>query len=394
MIYLAIIFWLCAACVVYTFLLYPLLLAMRPRFRALPPALARPTPRSLSIILAAHNEEKGVDRRLDELTNLLAASGLDGEIIVVSDGSTDMTANAARAYEDRGVRVLELEKKRGKAFALTQGCALARCEILVFADVRQTWAPDALEQLLKNFADPTVGGVSGDLCVESAPGVMSGVALYWRYEKWLRKQESQVYSMIGATGAISAVRRELFQPIPAGTLLDDVYWPLQVCLQGYRVVHEAHAVAFDRLPDKPRDEFRRKVRTLTGNFQLAALVPAALLPWRNPIWLQFMSHKLLRLVVPWALLGLLLASAALPHWWYQAAFSCQVACYVLALLGLIPAIKPFRPASAAASFLVLNSASWVAFWVWISGRAEGSWGKVAYDNPKKEYAPDPVSVSS
>ncbi len=394
MIYLEIFFWLCATCVLYTFVLYPLLLALRPRFRPPAPARRQPAPRTLSIIVAAHNEANHVARRLEELIALLSASGLDGEIIVVSDGSTDTTAKVARQYEDRGVRVVELAVKRGKAFALTQGCAMARREILVFADMRQTWANDIFEQLLKNFTDPTVGGVSGDLVVESAPGVMAGVALYWRYEKWLRKKESHVFSMIGATGAISAVRRQLFRPIPAGTLLDDVYWPLHVCLQGYRVVHEAQAVAYDRLPDKPRDEFRRKVRTLTGNFQLAALVPAALLPWRNPIWLQFVSHKLLRLVVPWALLGLLAASALLPQWWYQAMFSCQVGCYVLALLGLIPAIKPFRPASAAASFLVLNSASWVAFWVWISGRAAGSWGKVAYETAKKTYEPDPVSVSS
>ena len=268
------------------------------------------------------------------------------------------------------MRVLELAEKRGKAVALTQGCAVARHEILVFGDMRQTWAADVLEQLLKNFADPTVGGVSGDLVVESAPGVMAGVALYWRFEKWLRKKESRVFSMVGATGAISAVRRELFRPIPAGTLLDDVYWPLHVCLQGYRVVHEAQAVAFDRLPDKSRDEFRRKVRTLTGNFQLAALVPAALLPWRNPIWLAI---RVAQTAAPGGAVG-----AARPArgergaaaWWYQAAFACQVGCYVLALLGLIPAVKPFRPASAAASFLVLNSASWVAFWVWISGRAE------------------------
>ncbi len=373
-IYLEVFFWLCAACVLYTYLLYPLLLALRPRFRRLTADDARPGPRSLSIVLAAHNEANRVKRRLDELTALLAASALDGEIIVVSDGSTDATATLARQYEKRGVRVLELTEKHGKAFALTQGCAVARHEVFVFGDMRQTWAPDVLEQLLKNFADPTIGGVSGDLVVESTPGVMAGVALYWRYEKWLRKKESRVFSMIGATGAISAVRRELFRPIPDGTLLDDVYWPLQVCMQGFRVVHEAHAVAFDRLPEKSSDEFRRKVRTLAGNFQLAVLVPAALLPWRNPIWWPFVSHKMLRLVVPWALLGLLAVSAVLPAWWYQAAFACQVSCYVLALLGLIPAVKPFRPASAAASFLVLNSAAWVAFWVWVSGRAEAARG--------------------
>ena len=393
--YLEIFFWLCAACVLYTYLLYPLLLVVQPRFRRLTPANARPGPCSVSIVLAAHNEAERVERRLEELITLLADSALDGEIIVVSDGSTDDTALLARQYEEYGVRVLEYAKRGGKAFALTQGCQRACHDILVFADMRQMWAKGSLQQLVNNFADPTVGGVSGNLVLESAPGVMAGVALYWRFEKWLRIKESHVYSMVGASGSISAVRRALFRPIPAGTLLDDVYWPLQVCLQGFRVVFEAEAIAFDRLPDKPRDEFRRKVRTLAGNYQLAVLIPQALLPWRNPVWLAFVSHKLLRLVVPWALFGVLLISAVLPTWFYQAAFSGQVSCYVLALLGLIPSAKPFRPASAAASFLVLNMASWVAFWVWISGRAEQSWDKIEYatSNAVQESA-DAVSAST
>ena len=125
-----------------------------------------------------------------------------------------------------------------------------------------------------------------------------------------------------------------------------------------------------------------------------ALLPAALLPWRNPIWLEFVSHKLLRLAVPWALLGMLATSAVLRGWWYQAAFSSQVGCYTLALLGLIPLVKPFRPASAAASFLVLNSAGWVAFWVWITRRAGHSWSKVAYRTTKSGLRHKTVSVSS
>jgi biofilm PGA synthesis N-glycosyltransferase PgaC len=393
MLLLHMIFWLCTAFVLYTYMLYPLLLAVRPRFRRADDD-TKPLPQSVSIILAAHNEAANVERRLNELTALLAASGLKGEIIVVSDGSTDDTARLAREFEECGVRVLEFPEKRGKAVALTEAGALATYEILVFGDMRQRWAPDVLGHLLKNFADPTVGGVSGELMVESAPGVMAGVALYWRVEKWLRKKESRAYSMVGATGAISAVRRELFRPIPPGTLLDDVYWPLQVCLQGYRVVHESRAIAFDHLPDRPRDEFRRKVRTLTGNFQLATLVPAALLPWRNPIWLELVSHKMLRLAAPWALLGMLFLSAVLPGWLYQVAFSCQVACYTLALLGLIPAIQPLRVASTAASFLVLNAACWVAFWVWITRRGERAWYKVTYGVPPKPASRQTATVST
>jgi cellulose synthase/poly-beta-1,6-N-acetylglucosamine synthase-like glycosyltransferase len=286
----------------------------------------------------------------------------------------------ARVHNLNGlVRVVELPQRVGKAVALSRGCSEARHEILVFADARQTWAPDALKRLLENFADPRVGAVSGELIVESAPGVMAGVGLYWRYEKWLRQTESQIHSVVGVTGAISAVRRQLFRPIPAGTLLDDVYWPLRVTMQGYRVVHDQRAIAHDRLPERARDEFRRKVRTLAGNFQLLTRLPMALLPWRNPLWLQFLSHKVLRLLVPWALLGLLITSALLGGPFYRGALAAQLGSYVIGLSGIWKVVGArVRPASAAASFLVLNAAAWLAFWVWISGRAGRSWRKVSY----------------
>jgi len=273
------------------------------------------------------------------------------------------------------VRVLELPVNEGKAAALTRGCAAARYALIVFADARQTWAPDALSRLLENFADPQVGAVSGDLAL-SSNGVLGGVGLYWRFEKWLRKKESQLWAQVGVSGSISAVRRELFRPIPKGTILDDVYWPMQVVLQGYRVIHDGKACAFDRLPQRPGDEFRRKVRTLSGNFQLLTLLPGLLLPWSNPIWLPLVSHKLLRLLVPWVLLALLSLSALLPGWPYQAAFWAQAGGYLLAILGL--GGLPGRLAAAAASFLVLNGAAFVAFWVWLAGRCGNSWKKVAY----------------
>jgi cellulose synthase/poly-beta-1,6-N-acetylglucosamine synthase-like glycosyltransferase len=221
--------------------------------------------------------------------------------------------------------------------------------------------------------------VSGDLIIESARGVMQGVGLYWRYEKWVRRLESQIGSTVGVSGSISAVRRALFRPIPAGTLLDDVYWPLRVAMQGYRVVHDDRAHAYDRLPEQVRDEFKRKVRTLSGNYQLLGRLGAALLPWRNPTWLRFLSHKVFRLLVPWALLGLLAASAVQSGPMYQAAFWVQVVFYVLAVVGLRRAVGArVRMASAAASFLVLNAAAWVAWWAWLIGGADRTWTKVSY----------------
>ncbi len=328
------------------------------------------------------------------MTNLLDGSEVSGEIVLVSDGSTDATAAIARSFAGRGVRVIEMPERIGKAACLTAGCQSATADILVFTDVRQTWAPDALRRLLENFADAEVGAVTGNLVLERSPGVLAGVGVYWRMEKWLRRQESRVWSTVGATGAISAVRRELFRAIPPGTILDDVYWPLCVALGGRRVVMEPRAHAFDRLPPRTADEFRRKVRTLSGNFQLMTLLPSALLPSRNPIWLQLVSHKLLRLLVPWALLALLPLSLLAKGPIYQAAFWCQAAGYGLGLLGLWgTAAARSRLVSAAGSFLLLNAASWAAFWVWASGRAGRSWHKVKYATPRMavpSFSRDPL----
>jgi len=383
---LAIAFWSLLGVVLLTYVGYPAVIGLLARLLGRPLRPSRPVPRSVSFVLCAHNEAGRIGNRLREICDLIDATGIDGEVILVSDGSTDATLTVARELDRPYLRIVDLPQKVGKAAALSQGAALARHEILVFADVRQTWPANSLEFLLAPFADPAVGAVTGDLVLESGPGVLAGVGLYWRFEKWLRRQEGKYWSVVGATGAIAAVRRDLFRPIPDGTLLDDVYWPMQVALRGYRVWHEQRANAFDRLPARAADEFRRKVRTLSGNFQLLTLLPQVLLPWRNPIWFQFVGHKLLRLVVPWCLLAMLGLSAVLAWfadgWLYPAVLAAQVVGYAVAAAGLHPAVAArSRLASAGASFLVLNAAAWVAFWVWATGRAGRSWTKTVYEKP-------------
>jgi cellulose synthase/poly-beta-1,6-N-acetylglucosamine synthase-like glycosyltransferase len=389
-----ILFWALLATVVFAYAGYPLLMGLLARLRGRPLRPTQPVPRSVSFILCAYNEADRIGARLRELCALLDESGLDGEILVVSDGSTDDTVATAQSIQRPYLRVIDLGERGGKAAALSHGASIAGGEILVFADMRQTWPVNTLDFLLAPFADPTVGAVTGDLLLESSPGVLAGVGLYWRFEKWLRRQESRYWSMVGATGAISAVRRALFRPIPAGTLLDDVYWPLQVAMQGHRVWHEQRASAFDQLPPRAADEFRRKVRTLAGNFQLLTRLPSALLPWRNPIWFQYVCHKLLRLLVPWCLLAILPLGAVLAwvsgSWLYGGLTLAQLAGYAVALAGFHPAVATrSRLASAGASFLVLNSAAWVAFWVWALGRAGQSWTKTRYTEPVEATAESP-----
>lgn len=381
-------FWASAAGVLYTYVLYPALIGLLARFRSRPTCTGDCPDLPVSVVLAAHNEEATIGRRVRELTTMLRALPVKGEIIVITDGCTDHTAEVARAVPDAPVHVVELPTNCGKAAALNEGYRIARGAVLILADARQTWAADAMLRLLENFSDPALGAVSGELVLESRPGVMAGVGLYWRFEKWLRRQESRIHSTVGVTGAISAVRRELFSCIPSGTILDDVYWPLCVAMKGYRVIHEQRAIAYDRLPERPCDEFRRKVRTLSANFQLVTRLPAALRPWRNPVWFQFISHKLGRLVVPWLLILMLLTSSLLPDTLYLAAFCAQVAFYLAGLIGMCSAKgSRLRIASAAGSFLVLNSAAWLGFWVWALGRSGRSWKKVAYTLPTGVPAP-------
>jgi cellulose synthase/poly-beta-1,6-N-acetylglucosamine synthase-like glycosyltransferase len=390
-----IIFWACLAVVVYAYVGYPLVLWCVARLR---PKRVRRAPfhGNVSVVLAARNEAGRVADRRDELMSLLGQSGLAGEVVIVSDGSTDGTAAAARDGADTRVRVIELTENVGKAQALSRGVAAASGDVIVFADARQRWAPDAIPVLLENFADPAVGGVSGSLVLEANRGVTDGVGFYWRYEKVIRNLEGRIHSTVGATGAISAVRRELFREIPRQTILDDVYWPMGVVMQGFRVIHDGRARAYDRLPEKAGDEFRRKVRTLSGNFQLVVRLPALLVPWKNPLWAQFVSHKLLRLAVPWLLLVLLAASALLHGPIYRLALAAQLAGYAVGFAGLNGRLAArSRLASAAGSFLVLNTAAWVAFWVWASGRAGSSWRKVVYRPPAAPNdSPTPPSVQA
>lgn len=374
-----IIFWASLACVAYAYAGYPLLTAGAALVRPRRIKRSEGADRTVSIVIAAHNEEHQIGRRIRELANIVEGYPLEAELILVSDGSTDRTALAAREATTSPVRVIELQRNVGKASALNVGCAAARHDILVFGDVRQTWSTDAVERLVENFADPEVGAVSGDLTIQSGRGTVGALGIYWRYEKWLRLNEGRVRSLTGVTGSISAVRRELYEPLPHGTLVDDMYWPLRIAMRGYRIVHDERAKAFDCLPARTSDEFRRKVRTLSGNYQLLAALPAALLPWKNRVWLQFVSHKVLRLAAPWALVCMLAANGMLVNeaGFYRVVFASQLGFYLLAMVGLRWRAGG-RAASFAASFVVLNSAAWLAFWLWISGRAVSSWQKTSY----------------
>jgi cellulose synthase/poly-beta-1,6-N-acetylglucosamine synthase-like glycosyltransferase len=258
--------------------------------------------------------------------------------VVSLDGSTDGSERIAARFAARGVQVVESVRHQGKAAALNRGVEAARGELVVFCDARQRLDPGAVRALVASFADPSVGAASGELVLLDGSGRIAadGVGLYWRYEKAVRAMESRIHSTVGATGALYAIRRELFAPLPEDTLLDDVLVPMRIVLAGHRTVFEPGARAYDH-EAPPALEFARKVRTLAGNFQLLTFLPELLSPRSNPVFAQFVSHKLGRLLVPHLLVVLLVANLFLHSGVYLVFLVGQCTWYLLASAGALVA---------------------------------------------------------
>ena len=364
------VFWLAASVVGYSYLGYPLWLWLRSRWSPRPVRRGSDEP-SVSVVMVARNEEAVLGQKLENLLKLdYPAEKLN--VVVVSDGSSDGTVAVLREFErNPRVRTVVKAASQGKAAGLNDAIRVADGEVLLFTDARQQIEPQALGYLIENFADAEVGAASGELML-GEPGsgeTGKGMGLYWRIEKKIRELESASGSVAGATGAIYCARRSLLEPLPEGTILDDVLLPMQVVRKGARVIFDSRARAWD-VPDLGGSrEFSRKVRTLSGNYQLLQLAPW-LLSSENGIRFEFVSHKLSRLVVPFALLALLVASMFLPEPMYRAALVAQLAFYALSLLGLGGfKIGPLsRIADPARTFVVLNSAALVAFVNFVTGR--------------------------
>jgi poly-beta-1,6-N-acetyl-D-glucosamine synthase len=370
------VFWASAVMIAYAYVGYPLLLSVRSWWSPRPVMRGTGTP-PVSALMVVRNEEAAIGPKLQNLLTLdYPPEQL--EVVVVSDGSNDGTAAVLAEFQKNefarnGARVRTLLKleSRGKAAGLNDAIGMARGEVLLFTDARQPIEPGALRLLIENFGDPEVGAASGELMLgDPASGETGkGMGLYWRIEKKIRELESASGSVAGATGAIYCARRALLDPLPEGTILDDVLLPMQVVRRGSRVIFDARARAWDSPDLGSSREFARKVRTLSGNYQLLQLAPW-LLGSGNAIRFEFISHKLLRLVVPFALVTLLVASLFLTAPFYRIALFAQLAFYALSLVALGGmSVGPLsRIADPARTFVVLNSAALVAFVNFVTGR--------------------------
>jgi cellulose synthase/poly-beta-1,6-N-acetylglucosamine synthase-like glycosyltransferase len=355
--------------------------ALRARFWPRPRQRARIEP-TVSIVVIAHNEAERIGPRIE---NLLALDYPRDklEIVVGSDGSTDDTVARALRYASRGVSVRAFHQHRGKPATVNALVPVVRGEIVVFADARQRFEPDTVRQLIANFADPTVGAASGELMIDAADGTAAagqGATFYWRYEKFIRNAEGQADSTIGATGAIYAIRRRLFEPIPEDTLLDDVLIPLRIARQGYRVVFEPNARAYDRASATARQEFVRKTRTIAGMFQLMAREGWLLNPLRNRLWFETVSHKVLRVALPMFHFIALAANVALvDSGMYGLLLGLQAAFYAGASVGLTQRKTGRRSIvfTAPCAMCLLLWATVVGFYRFITHRQQVTWERVA-----------------
>ena len=360
---MTLIFWISLAVILYTYLGYPAAIALLARLRPRP-WLREPWPSSrhapVSVVMAVCNGDRQLRAQVEHL--LALDSALVSEIIIVSDGSIDDTNAILEQQRSPRLKCILLPQRVGKSAALNHGLLDANGEIILFVDIRPRILEGALASLLTNFADPSVGCVAGELRLgsEGQDGTTSAVSgLYWRYEQWIRNCEALVDSPVGVYGGFYAIRRSLATIAPQGLILDDMYQPLQVVRQGYRSVVDRSAYVVDSWPQQAAGEFQRKVRTLAGNFQLIGCAPW-LLTLKNRLLVQLISHKLLRLAVPYFFALLLITSAILGMGSKAFALfaAVQAIFWLMAALALrwrLPFVQ--RLASPASALLMLNAAA-------------------------------------
>lgn len=378
MIVLAVVFWVSLVLVVYAYLGFPLWTLLRARWTARPCRPADITP-TVSIIIAAHNEAESIGAKIRSLLALdYAPDRL--EVVVASDGSTDATNAIVGGCRDRRVRLLAMPRG-GKARALNAAVAEARGEVLVFSDANSIFAPGALRALVRPLADPQVGGVAGDQRYRDRRNLASshaGERTYWSLDRVLKRAQSAAGHVTSATGAIYAVRRELFQPIPEG-VTDDFVTSTRVIAQGYRLVFAEEAIAYEPMAATGAGEFARKVRVITRGLRAVVRMRHLLNPVRFGFYsVQLFSHKVLRRLVVFPLLALLASSAwlaaAAPV--YAAALGTQLVILACAAVGFLlghTAIGRSKPFSLPYYFCLVNAASLLACWNLVRGRQIEQW---------------------
>jgi cellulose synthase/poly-beta-1,6-N-acetylglucosamine synthase-like glycosyltransferase len=355
------IFWLAVLIPFYAYIGYPLVLLLL-RLVIHRDVKKAPIQPFISLLIPAYNEDDVIARKIENSLALnYPADRL--EIVVASDGSKDLTAEIAQKLADGNrVRVLAYTQNRGKIATLNASIPQLHGEIVVFSDASAMLPPDSVRRLIENFADPAVGAVSGLYKIVKADEVDVGKSedFYWRYETFLKIQESRLASILGGHGQMHAIRKDLYPFPPPGTINDDYIIPVSVLSKGYRAVYEPTAVVYEEAHEMTG--FGRRIRIMAGNVQQLREIKGLLHPLRPMALFFFLSHKVIRLVVPFAMLVALIANVLLlGSTFYLAIFYAQLAFYLLAALGTVLPLRP-KILMLPFYFTMINAAAFLGFY--------------------------------
>jgi len=329
-----VVLWVSIGLLAYHYVGFPLVMFLLSRVRARPVRAADVTPR-VTMIIAAYNEERVIAAKCEN-TLVLDYPSDKLDVIIVADGSNDATVSIAEAYAARGIRVMHEPARRGKTSALNRAVAEATGDILFFSDANTIYEPGTLRTLMRSFADDDVGGVSGRKVIlqDATRAASGGETAFWGYEGFLKHCESLVGSIATADGEIFAMRRSLFEPIPAHVVHDDMYLTLRIVEQGRRVISEMHATSAEFASKSFFDELHLKVRYASAGYQILGLFRNRLLPPKSWFAVEFLSHKLLRWTgFAWLLLAFVANALLIGQPFYNLLFGLQLAFYALALIG-------------------------------------------------------------
>jgi len=369
---LQLIFWISVLVPFYAYAGYPLVL-MALRLVIHRGVKKHPIEPYVSLLIPAYNEADVIDRKIDNSLALdYPADRL--EIVVASDGSKDETVQIAqqRADGDR-IRVLAFAENRGKVPTLNASIPQLRGEIVIFSDAPAMLLPDSVRKLLENFADPQVGAASGLYKVVKADEVNIGTSedFYWKYETFLKVQESQLASTLGGHGHLHAIRKELYPYPPPGTINDDYVIPVSVLSKGYRAVYEPSAIVYEEAHEMTG--FGRRIRIMAGNIQQLREIKGLLYPLRPLALFFFLSHKLSRLMVPFAMVVALIVNLfLLASPMYRALLAAQLIFYALALLGMVWPLRP-KLLMLPYYFSMINAATFFGFYHALTSRRGMAW---------------------
>ena len=332
----------------------------------------------VDVVLSAYNEEVCIHQRVE---NLLAQD-YQGQlrILVASDGSADRTGEIISAFDDPRVVALDFKENRGKVAVLNDLVSRATADVLVFTDANTDFEPDAITRLVSTFDDST-GAVCGELHLHNDAGGQNSDGLYWRYEQFLKKSESNLGALLGANGAVYAIRRALYEPLSTDTVVDDFCIVMNVKKQGYDVVYNDNARAREEVAPTLSDEYGRRVRIGLGNYRALVANTWALSPFRGVLSWCFWSHKVLRWFGPHLMLAAFVSNALLiSDPFYLLTFTAQVIFYATAWLGTkaINQDKKVNKLIAIVSFFVsMNVALGHGFIKFLNGNQSGAWARTA-----------------